>query len=118
MWQRSSEGEAEEKAQVRFFKSDSSGLVELGVFRECWLFIGSERSDTVCCNMSGAIEGLGNTTLTVMNFLFSNEGTFHDDSNLVVNQLHELNFIERGVCGLRARHINTPLGCCPLERET
>ena len=42
MRQRFSEAESEEKAHVRFFKSDSSGFVELGVNGEYCLFIGRD----------------------------------------------------------------------------
>ena len=55
------------KAFVTFYKNFSSGFVEFQVsedFFACCFYLGNEKSNSYCSNLSRAFERLQNTTLT------------------------------------------------------
>ena len=56
--------EWKEHAYVRFRKNDFNGFVDFGVSGRGGFFLGNERSNTFCSDLSRGFEGLENTTLT------------------------------------------------------
>ena len=76
-----------EKANVYFWKNDSSyGFVWFGVDCVGGFWLGNERSNSYCFNLSWCFEGLENTTLTGKNGT-CDEGPFHHCTRLVALQL-------------------------------
>ena len=54
---------------VRFKKNHTSGFVFFGLYSVgCGFYLGNERSNSCCCYMSRAFEGLEDRTLTGKNF--------------------------------------------------
>ena len=51
-------------AHVRLWENNSQGFVWFAVYNAGWFYLGKERSNSNCCNMSHCFEGLQNTTLT------------------------------------------------------
>ena len=81
-------GEVKDEAFVRFWMDDFNGFVEFGVFGiggGFWL--GDERSESYCWNMSYAFEGLENTTLTGNNNTYWRDPPHHHCSRLIAIQL-------------------------------
>ena len=77
-----------ENVNVCFYKNDSSGFVWFWVYgtHGCGFFLGNERSDSFCSDMSRAFEGLKDTTLTGKNGRWK-EGQYHHCTRLVAIQL-------------------------------
>ena len=73
------------KAGVRFLKDNSYGFVWFGV-DGCGFSLGNERTDSFCCDMSRAFEGLEDTTLSGMNGT-NDKGPYHNCTRLVAIQL-------------------------------
>ena len=69
-----------EKACVYFYNK-SDGFVEFWVVGYGWFYLGNERSNSYCYNMSDAFEGIENTTLTGKN------DSYHHCTRLVAIQL-------------------------------
>ena len=76
-----------EWASVMFFKNYNWGFVEFGVVRFGGFLLGNERSDSNCQCLSGAFEGLKNTTLTGQNNTDRRKRPYHHCTRLVAVQL-------------------------------
>ena len=74
-----------EKARVRFWKNYSNAFVWFGVDGAGGFYLGNERSDSWCWNMSSGFEGLEDTTLTGKTGGCG--GPFHRCTHLVAVQL-------------------------------
>ena len=74
------------KANVSFWKNDSNGFVRFWVNGEGGFYLGNERSDSYCWNMSRGFEGLQNTTLTGKTYHYP-DGPYHHCTRLVAVQL-------------------------------
>ena len=73
-------------ANVRFCKDDRNGFVEFWVDGGVGSFcLGNERSFSYCCDLSGAFEGLEDTTLTGMEGTW--RGPYHHCTRLIAVQL-------------------------------
>ena len=78
--------EWKKKVNVYFYKNSSYGFVWFGVDRVGHFYIGNERSNSFCQNMSHAFEGLQDTTLSGQNGTWD-EGPYHYCTRLVAIQL-------------------------------
>ena len=73
------------KASVKFFKDEPDGrIVEFGG-GEGWFFLGNERSDMWCVDLSEGFEGIEDTTLTGKTGDYM--GPYHHCCRLVAIQL-------------------------------
>ena len=75
-----------EKAEVRFWKNNNYGFVLFGVSPVGEFYLGNERSNSFCYNLSRGFEGLEDTTLTWENTIYVT-GPFHHCIRLVAVQL-------------------------------
>ena len=74
-----------EKANLRFFKNDNYGFVAVWASGYDGLYLGNERSDSYCCDMSFGFEGIEDTTLTGKTGNYN--GPYHHCTRLVAIQL-------------------------------
>ena len=75
-----------DKAYVFFYENSRYGFVWFGVDWAGNFRLGNERSDSFCCDMSRAFEGIEDTTLTGKNGTFD-KGPYHRWTRLVAVQL-------------------------------
>ena len=85
------EGLLKEKAHVGFLKDDRKGFVGFGV-GGAGFYLGNERSDSYCYDMSRGFEGLKDTTMTGQNNslqtdIFCRNPPYHRCTRLVAVQL-------------------------------
>ena len=73
-------------ANVKFWENDFNGFVVFGVYWAGNFWLGNERSDSDCNNMSRCFEGLEDITLTGMNGTW-NHGPYHHCTRLIAIQL-------------------------------
>ena len=77
-----------EKAFVKFSKNDSNGFVRFWVYGGVGGFwLGNERSESYCWNVSDAFVGIENTTLTGQNNTNCLNPPYHHCTRLVAIQL-------------------------------
>ena len=76
-----------EDAYVYFCKNSSGGFVDFWVTGEGGFFLGNEKSNSYCWNMSDAFEGLEDTTLTGQNNTNWRNPPYHHCARLVAIQL-------------------------------
>ena len=79
--------ELKRKALVEFVKSDDSGFVVFWVEGAGGFWLGNERSDSFCCDMSLGFEGLDDTTLTGQTNTDWKNPPYHHCARLVALQL-------------------------------
>ena len=73
-------------ANVVFWKNSSEGFVQFGVDRVGYFFLGDEKSNSYCAYLSGAFEGLEDTTLSGQDTKYVT-GPYHHCTRLVAVQL-------------------------------
>ena len=73
-------------AGVLFCQNDNKGLVSFGWYFSGSFFIGNERSDSMCWNLSCVFEGLNNTTLSGKDESWHN-GPYHHCVGLIAVQM-------------------------------
>ena len=72
---------------VFFYENGSDGFVWFGVDFFGGFYLGNEKSNSYCFNMSSAFEGIENTTLTGQNNTDSENPPYHHCTRLVAVQL-------------------------------
>ena len=79
-----------DKAFVLFYKNNSRNrFVLFGVINAdvCGFYLGNEKSDSFCCDLSRGFEGIEDTTLTGQNLEDDDYGPYHHCTRLVAIQL-------------------------------
>ena len=81
------EGWLKEKANVSFSKNNISGFVGFWVFAYGWFYLGNEKSNSWCHDLSDAFEGIEKMTLTGQNNTSKYTPPFHHCARIVAIQL-------------------------------